>query len=147
MRPSRLKEISDTCTCFNLRKATRAVTAVFDEFLSPADLRATQFTLMVVLKRAGKPTVTRLSQLLVMDRTTLTRNLKPLQDRGWVVIRPGQDRRTRTVALSSKGEKKLEKVIPLWDKAQKEVVRRLGSSRWTALMNHLKATSNMVTPY
>lgn len=147
MKPSKLREIGETCTCFNLRKATRAVTAVFDEILGPIGLRATQFTLLVALSRAEDWTVTRLSQALVMDRTTLTRNLKPMQDQGWVMIKRGEDRRTKTLALSAKGRRLLEKAVPLWDEAQKEIVQRLGSTRWTSLMNQLKATSSLMNPY
>ena len=82
-----------------------------------------------------------------MDRTTLTRNLKPMQEQGWVLIRKGEDRRTRTLALSSKGRRLLEKAVPLWDKAQKEVMQRLGNVRWSSLMHHLKVTSSLMSPY
>ncbi|MCA9482912.1 MAG: winged helix-turn-helix transcriptional regulator [Nitrospina sp.] len=147
MKPSKLREISETCTCFNLRKTTRAVTALFDEALNPIGLRATQLTLLAILSRTDNWTVTRLSQTLVMDRTTLTRNLKPMQEQGWVLIRKGEDRRTRTLALSSKGRRLLEKAVPLWDKAQKEVMQRLGNVRWSSLMHHLKVTSSLMSPY
>ena len=147
MKPSKLREISETCTCFNLRKTTRAVTALFDEVLNPIGLRATQLTLLAILSRTDNWTVTRLSQTLVMDRTTLTRNLKPMQEQGWVLIRKGEDRRTRTLALSSKGRRLLEKAVPLWDKAQKEVMQRLGNVRWSSLMHHLKVTSSLMSPY
>lgn len=147
MKPSKLREISETCTCFNLRKTTRAVTALFDETLSPIGLRATQLTLLAILSRTDNWTVTRLSQTLVMDRTTLTRNLKPMQEQGWVLIRKGEDRRTRTLALSSKGRRLLEKAVPLWDKAQKGVMQRLGNVRWSSLMHHLKVTSSLMSPY
>ena len=69
-------EIVQNCTCFNLRKATRAVTQLFDEALKPAGLYATQFTLLAAISFRKDATITELSKALIMDRTTLTRNLK-----------------------------------------------------------------------
>ena len=77
------------CTCFNLRKATRAVTQLFDEALKPCGLYATQFTLLAAISSQENVTITELSKTLVMDRTTLTRNLNPLQKSGWVEVTPG----------------------------------------------------------
>lgn len=147
MKPSKLKEIEQACTCFNLRKATRAVTALFDEALAPSGLRGTQFTLLAALYQTGTATVTRLSQALVMDRTTLTRNLKPLQEQGWVRIVPGEDRRTRAMSLSSKGRQTFEKAVPLWEQAQKDVITSLGKGNWKGLMEHLHLTTERINPY
>ena len=84
-----------SCACFSLRKVTRAVTQLYDEMLRPAGLRGTQFSLLVAVQMAGPVGVTRLAELTVMDRTTLTRNLELLQKQGLIEIAAGADRRSR----------------------------------------------------
>jgi len=128
------------CTCFNLRKATRTVTQLFDEVMQPTGLRATQFTLLAAISSTGAIAIRQLSQVLVMDRTTLTRNLKPLETQGLVKIVPGEDRRTRTLTLTGKGRKTLEKAFPFWRQAQSEVIERLTPRRWKKLLQHLDST-------
>jgi DNA-binding MarR family transcriptional regulator len=135
-----------TCTCFNLRQAARAVTQVFDEALKPAGLRATQFSLLAVLSKINSATITQLSQFMVMDRTTLTRNLKPLESLGWVQIVPGEDRRQRTVSLTSKGQETLAKALPFWKKAQTFAVDRLSPARWQRLIKDLGQTVQAFDP-
>ncbi|HEY9847811.1 MAG TPA: MarR family transcriptional regulator, partial [Candidatus Caenarcaniphilales bacterium] len=93
-------QISQVCACFNLRKASRAVTQLYDKVLQPSGLLATQFTLLSAIALTGSVTITRLAQELVMDRTTLARNLKPLERQGLIQIKPGQDQRTRIVTLT-----------------------------------------------
>lgn len=133
-------EVAAVCTCFNLRKASRAITQLYDQVLQPSGLLATQFTLLVAISVAGSATVTRLAQELVMDRTTLTRNLKPLERQGLIEIEPGQDQRTRVVSLTDKGHKALARAIPLWEQAQAHIVEGLGQSRWSALLSDLSDT-------
>ncbi len=128
------------CTCFNLRKASRAVTQIFDETLQPSGLRATQFSLLAVLSLIGSATVGQLSKELVMDRTTLTRNLKPLEAQNLVRIVPGEDRRTRTLSVTMKGKKAFLKALPHWEEAQNRVIRRLTKGRWSELLKNLKTT-------
>jgi DNA-binding MarR family transcriptional regulator len=128
------------CTCFHLRKATRTVTQLFDDAMQPTGLRATQFTLLAAISSTGTIAIRQLAQILVMDRTTLTRNLKPLETRRLVKIVPGQDRRTRTLTLTDKGKKTLEKALPFWRQAQSEVIERLTFKRWKDLLKHLDST-------
>ena len=88
------------CTNFNLRKATRAVTHLYDEMLKPSGLRSTQYSLLTVLSLGEAETISNLAHKLVMDRTTLTRNLQPLKSQGWIKRVPGEDRRTRAWTTS-----------------------------------------------
>ena len=81
--------------------------------------------------------MSRLADHLVMDRTTLTRNLKPLLRRGLVKISSGKDERTRYVALTDKGYQALSKALQLWEHAQAQVVKALGEERWSGLMRNL----------
>lgn len=121
------------CACFNLRKATRAVTQLYDDMLRPTGLRTTQFSLLVSTSLLGPISVTRLAEMGVIDRTTLTRNFKPLEKRGLIKVASGEDRRTRFVTLTDRGREALTKALPLWKKAQASVVRKLGQERWKSL--------------
>ncbi len=101
------------CACFNLRKATRMVTQLYDEALKPAGVRATQMMVLGATSSAGPISVNRLADRIVMDRTTLTRNLKPLLRDGLIRVRPGNDLRVREVSLTAKGRKTLDRALPL----------------------------------
>ncbi len=127
------------CTCFNLRKASRSVTQMFAGYMQPTGLGPTQFSLLAVLARRGSLSINELADGLVMDRTTLTRNLRPVERQGLVKILPGEDRRTRIVTLTSRGRATYESALPLWREAQKEIIERLGGKRWSALLNDLSA--------
>ena len=116
-----LLAMSTDCACFNVRKAARALTAFYDQVIAPTGLRATQGTLLVALARAGDIPVTRLAGILGMDRTTLTRNLEPLERDGLVALRPGEDRRVRLAGITEKGRKALAAAMPLWREAQRQI--------------------------
>ncbi|MDP6390851.1 MAG: MarR family winged helix-turn-helix transcriptional regulator [Alphaproteobacteria bacterium] len=137
----RLKpEDGRNCTGLNLRKATRAVTQYYDAALQPSGLKSTQFSLLSVVETQGPIVMGGLAEVLVMDRTTLTRNLKPLEAQGLIRIEPGKDRRARIVSLTAKGRKVVMTARPLWRQAQTEIVGRLGETRWRGLLHDLRAT-------
>src|SRR6184192_4681331 len=97
-------EVRDTCLCLHLQRAARAVARRFDELMRPAGLTSGQFSLLMSLNRAEPPTIRAVAELLAMDRTTLTANLKPLERRGLVRVRVDQaDRRNRCLVLSARG--------------------------------------------
>ena len=132
-------DIAATCACFNIRKAARAVTALYDAVLQPTGLRATQATLLVAVATAGAPTLSRLAEALLLDRTTLARDLKLLADQGLVSITPGGDRRTRRVQLTDAGREKMREVVPLWREAQARFIAEgLGPERWGRLYDDLQ---------
>jgi DNA-binding MarR family transcriptional regulator len=131
------------CACFNLRKATRATTQYYDEMLRPVGIRVTQFSLLVAVSIAGSVTVTRLAELSVMDRTTLTRNLEVLEKQRLIEVTPGEDRRTRMVSITLEGRKTLIKALPLWKTAQAQVVEALGKLRWQSLQENLSRIVTM----
>ena len=130
---STIAEIATGCACFTLRRAARAVTQLYDRALAPAGLTANQFTLLVAVARTGEIPFSRLAGVLGMDRTTLTRNLGPLERDRLAATRPGPDRRVRLVGLTAKGRKALESAIPLWRQAQRRIVGGTGADRWTAI--------------
>jgi DNA-binding MarR family transcriptional regulator len=136
------KEIGQTCACYKVRKAARAVTKIYEEVLRPIGLRATQFSLLMATRVMGPVTVVKLAQVMVMDRTTLTRNLQILETRGLITIKPGEDRREREVNLTAEGMEVLAKAVPLWEEAQERVREGLGEER---LQNLLGDLSEMVS--
>lgn len=125
------------CAGFNLRKAMRAVSQHYDEVLRPAGIRGTQFSLLVAAKMAGPVTVTKLAEMAVMDRTTLTRNLNVLEKQGFVVIGSGEDRRTRVVTITEAGRIVLLSAYPLWEQAQTHLAEAMSEGRLQTLMNGL----------
>src|SRR3972149_1305820 len=130
---------SGECACGNLRKAARAVTQVYDEVLRPTGLRVTQFGILGATMAMEPVTVTRLADLTVTDRTTLTRNLKLLEKRGLIRVQMGNDRREREVTLTAQGREALASGLPLWQKAQTRVGQGFGEERWNALREGLSA--------
>jgi len=139
-----IREVGRRCACFNLRRVTRAVTQVYDEYLRPTGLRVTQFTVLVALRNLHQSTVNQLADKLVVDRTTLTRNLRPLEDAGLVRTRPGEDRRVREIFLTNAGEEKLQEALPLWREAQSQMRRALGRDRLERLLSDLSTTLHVV---
>jgi DNA-binding MarR family transcriptional regulator len=126
------------CTCANLRKANRAVTQVFDDALRAHGLRATQFTLLGTISRAGELPLTQLADLLVMDRTTLTRNLQPLIRRGLITDEIGDDQRVRRIKLTAAGEAQFNSAMESWRKVQQRMVDALGRETWQSFVHGLK---------
>jgi DNA-binding MarR family transcriptional regulator len=140
-------EMVQNCTCFNLRKATRAVTQIYDEALKPCGLYGTQFTLLAAISNNENATITGLANALIMDRTTLTRNLTPLEKKVWVEITNGEDKRTRVLSLTGSGKKVLKEATVVWEQAQSQVVKVLGKNNWEQLMKSLSLTIKKLNPY
>ena len=122
------------CTCVRLRRATRALTQLYDDAMAPAGLRITQFSLLRTLTREGSLTISELASRQLLDRTALSRNLDPLLDMGLVDVIRGRDARTKEVAISRKGSAALRAAEPYWMRAQKEVAKRVGAERLEALI-------------
>ncbi|AEG02742.1 MarR family winged helix-turn-helix transcriptional regulator [Methylomonas methanica] len=127
------------CTGFNLRKANRAVSQFYDDMLRPAGIRGTQYSLLVAVKLSGPVVVTKLAEYVVMDRTTLTRNLEILGKQGLVKVSSGDDRRTRMISITAQGLAVLAKAYPLWEQAQAKIKAEVGIKRLSALMEGLSA--------
>lgn len=132
-------EAAATCACFNIRKATRAVTQLYDDLLRPSGLRTTQFTLLLLLRGHGPTSINGLADAAGTDRTTLTRNLAILEERRLVRIRPGKDARVRVVELTEAGDEAAAAAFPLWHKAQALMAKRVGQDRLARLLSDLSA--------
>lgn len=127
----------ENCVCFNLRWVTRAVTQSFDAELRRHGIRPTQTPILSVLAARPGWAMQALSDWLGMDRTTLVRNLRPLERDG-LVQSTGTGRGGRvTVRITPNGKRALAKAMPAWRAAQKAVVKTLGEQRWSVILTDL----------
>jgi DNA-binding MarR family transcriptional regulator len=125
------------CTCFRLRKLTRLVTQRYDRELAPAGLNLNQYS---ILRRASRTpqSVGALAREIGMDRTTLSRDLKPLDAAGWIeLVASEDDARQRLIHVTAAGKRVLTKAQPLWRKAQDDIDAMLGEAHVEALHAHL----------
>jgi DNA-binding MarR family transcriptional regulator len=138
-----LADALDVCACFNFRKASRAVTQFYDEALQPCGLRSTQ--LVILLSAAVNPGlgISKLARELVMDASTLNRNLKPLEKRGLIAVQDSRDGRRRLVTLTSKGEESIRSAVPLWNGAQSKLVEQFGMQRFKDLLKMMGTLVSM----
>ncbi|HEX3497053.1 MAG TPA: MarR family winged helix-turn-helix transcriptional regulator [Methylocella sp.] len=133
-------EFESPCICATLRRATRAVTAAYDAALAPAGLRITQFGVLRRLALLGPLPVTRLAADAALDRSTMGRNLNPLERRGLVRIEVGTvDQRERVVYLTAAGEAAIEAALPYWRKAQERIAALVRPSAIGELAERLDA--------
>ena len=121
---------STPCTCFAVRRAARHLSQSYDRFLAPTGLRTTQFSLLRVLDRTGPRTIQALAAAMGLDRTTLGRNLRPLERDGLVAIDvDANDRRGRALQITGAGRAKMEQAQALWQQAQSRFVETYGPER------------------
>lgn len=132
------ENVNNRCCCFNLRKITRAVTQLFDHCLESVGIRSTQFTLLIALSSTNAKTLTEIADSLVMDRTTLTRNLKPLERAGYITSLPTVDKRSKAYCLTEQGREVVNKAMPLWEAAQDNIVNLLSEERYNSLLQELE---------
>lgn len=134
---ARCKEMGRSCSCYNLRRAARATTRLYDDFLKPSGLRSTQYSMLMAARVRGPVTLTKLAEMTVTERTTLTRNLTILEKKGLIIIEPGKDRRERQVSITELGLEVLIAAIPLWETAQAHIEQGLGCDRMGSLLKDL----------
>ena len=114
--------VRDHCLCLHIQRAARALARRFDEALKPVGITNGQFSLMMSLNRPAPPTIGAVAELLVMDRTTLTAKLKPLQRRRLVSVRVDPaDRRGRRLSLTAKGQAVLASAVPIWRQTHADI--------------------------
>ena len=116
------------CNCLAVRQAARQVTQLYDQHLAPAGLRTSQYSILAKLGRLGPLSINELAALMVMDRTTTGRAVRPLERDKLVAIGPGQDGRTRVVRLAPAGAARLQAAIPKWRQAQKQFEASYGAA-------------------
>ncbi len=133
------------CLCANFRRASRALTLLYDQALRPLGLRATQFTVLQALSLAGEVTQGKLGRILAMDSTTLTRTLEILTRNGWIAGRHGKDRRERWLRLAGGGEAQLQGALPRWQKVQARLRLRFGTKGWDSLLQLTNEVTKVAT--
>ena len=133
------------CTCFKLRKLTRAMSRLYDQHMATVGLKTTQYSVLTNAARKPLP-VAELAELLGTERTTLTRNLKPLIEAQWITLEAGTDSRQRIVTITDAGRVKVKEAYVAWRAAQDEIEHQLGAGAVRALHLQLDATLTQLTP-
>jgi DNA-binding MarR family transcriptional regulator len=144
MNPKTRKELLTECACFDLRKATRTVSRMYDEFLRDRGLNNTQFSLLRLIRAEKELSISTLGRYMAMDRTSVIRALAPLERDGLIDSRPGADKRIRIVSVTSKGRKLIENAEPEWRQAQEALMKIVGEDRWREMCTLLRDTTRMV---
>src|SRR5512144_2309251 len=122
------RDLLEACACHKVRMASRALTRSYDDMLRTTGLRATQLSVLAAIAVEGSTSIAALAEVIGMDRTTLTRNIRPLEREGLIAIGHEGFRRSRTLSVTREGRARLREAIPAWQKAQDRLARRLGRS-------------------
>jgi DNA-binding MarR family transcriptional regulator len=144
MKAKARNELLAECACFDLRKAMRAVSRMYDDFLRDTGINVTQFSLLRLIRTEKEISVSTLSRYMVMDRTSITRALAPLGRDGLINSRTGLDKRIRIVSLTRRGNKLVADAEPRWGQAQKALMEAIGDERWIVMRTVLRDTTRMV---
>jgi DNA-binding MarR family transcriptional regulator len=131
------------CASLNFRRTARAITQLFDRELLRAGIRSTQFTMLVAIAKIQPTPVGRLSSVLVIDATTLTRSLRLMEKDGLVRISKRSTKRQRFVSLTQKGEQVLARSLPVWRQIQERFVDVIGSDYWINFRNDLERLAHV----
>ena len=131
-------EMGRVCVCFNIRKSTRLLTAHYDRVMNPTGLKATQFSLLMTMLLQDSASVSQLANILGMDRTTLSRNLRLLEKKGLITVTTGEDRREQRIGLTDRGREVIDQAMPFWEEAQAEVVATFGEEWVQEFLFNLK---------
>jgi len=132
------------CACASIKRAARAVAQAYEEEMRGSGLRSTQLTLLQALELAGTLSQGDLADVLCIDSTTLSRTLRPLIDEGWITAKPGRDKRERRFSLTPAGEKKIESVKPLWQRAQRRFKKAFDGD-WETFEHDLRQVASALS--
>jgi DNA-binding MarR family transcriptional regulator len=139
-------QVRAMCACNQLRRATRGITQLYEAAMAESGLKVTQLPILVALGSEGDLSVTTLAGALSLDRTTLTRNLRVLEERGLISTTEHEDdARVRMVSLTLEGSDALSGALDRWAEVQQEVETRFGRERLQALYDELLALADAVT--
>lgn len=137
--PAETRPSPEQCNCFALRSAARHITQLYDQLLAPVGLRVTQFSILARLKLMGPMTINALAEAMITDRTTLGRNIQPLERDGLIKIETTEfDRRAKELHLTKAGEKRLQAGFAAWSQAQARFEARFGVKRAADLRASLR---------
>ncbi|OUR93543.1 hypothetical protein A9Q84_18925 [Halobacteriovorax marinus] len=125
------------CTCNKLRIASRVITRLYNSSFDDSKVSALQFSLLQTIKAFDGGKITTIANQLKMERTTLTRNIKPLERDGLVFIESSEDAREKIIKISSKGVKELKRNQDAWEEVQLSVIDKIGKKDWNQLLKIL----------
>ena len=131
------REIAETCVAFNLRRASRVVSQLYAWQMKDLGIKSTQFTLLTAVRDMAPVSITELASVMVMDRTTLTRNLKPLINAGYLKVAEGNDRRRRLISITASGTRLHDNAISRWQQAQQQMMDYFGQAAINQLISDL----------
>jgi DNA-binding MarR family transcriptional regulator len=131
--------VDTACVCTTLRMTTRTIARAYDEALAPAGLRTTQYSILARLRIDGPAPIGHLAARLLMDRTTLAGEARPLLEAGLLEVVPAEDRRRRVLAITPAGRRRLRRARPLWEAAQTRMYHEFGGERTDTLLAELRA--------
>ncbi|MGN8249144.1 MarR family winged helix-turn-helix transcriptional regulator [Pseudomonas sp. SMV7] len=129
--------LTSECICTHLRRAARGVSRHYDEALAGFGVNVAQFSLLRHLQRLDRPSITTLAEAMGLERSTLGRNLRVLEAEGLVALADGDDQRNRVVLLTDAAKQLLHAAHPAWERAQAELVERLGAGQRDELVRLL----------
>src|ERR1041384_2624416 len=118
--------ISKTCIAVRLRLLNRVVTNFYDDALRPLGLKVSQLNVLVATAKLGLARPAQVCEILQLDASTLSRNIKPLQANGWLEVMPDEDARAQLFRLTPQGRRLIEKAVPAWEEAQRQATELLG---------------------
>src|SRR3954465_14440716 len=125
-KTSKIDTIAKTCIAVRLRLLNRVVTNLYDDALRPLGLKVSQLNILIVTARLGLARPAQACDVLQLDASTLSRNVKPLQAHGWLEVVPSEDARAQPFRLTPQGERLIEKAVPAWEAAQRRAGELLG---------------------
>ena len=124
---SSIDTIARTCIAVRLRLLNRVVTNLYDDALRPLGLKVSQLNVLIVAAKLGLARPAQVCDILQLDASTLSRNVKPLQAHGWLEVVPEEDARAQPFRLTAKGKRLIEKAVPAWEQAQRQAEELLGA--------------------
>lgn len=131
------------CACATARQAARAMTQLYDAWLRDTGLEAPQFALLMALDKGGPQPQSSMSQRFAIDKTTLSRNLRLLEARGWIEPAQGNDRRERRFGITSAGRERIRAAYPAWNRAQADLKSAMTASEWNQMFRAFRTAARV----
>ncbi|ARD47456.1 MarR family transcriptional regulator [Sporosarcina sp. P37] len=137
--------VIEVCACANLRTVSGSLTQLYNKLLKPTGLKITQYYMLGNIYTLPDISISKLSEIMLLDQTTVTRNLNILKDSGLVTIeRAAQDSRTKVVSVTAAGYEKLNNATPIWTKVQEQIEGAMGKEEYMDLLNKLHDLQNVI---
>lgn len=141
-------DYTQICVCANLRKKTRVVTQLYDKLLQPTGLKVTQYSMLANIDLQQSVSISQLGEILLLDQTTITRNINLLKQNGYVDLnRDPQDARTKVITLTDKGIEKLNEAAPIWQDIQERIINDIGLEKYEDFYETLKTIQRIIKTY